>query len=234
MQKMSRLRALALLGGLAMAGPLHAGFEVVLSPPDVLLTGMTPGSSASLVAMARHMDEEGISIVTPRQEILADADSDGQEDFALGGEAPLKSIWFGVEMTTGAAWATTPADFPLTEIEAGKVVLLTQGSSSSLQVGLLFAHLWLVRPGTGAWTVRAGDGADLDLQPAQEGQLEAAFSAFSPVASSPSPPASVAVGDWIVVIDPDEMTLYTGKVEAGTSVTSPLRLQPVSWQGVRP
>ncbi len=217
---------LAALGSPALAGP-----SLTFSTPNVVFGNLTPGSTAILVAVSRDTDE-GIAIVKPLDEVLTDGDSDGVAVLDLGGDPVLRSIWVGIDLSSGEATVATPPDFPLTQMPEALVTLSAKPTGDEVTVGRLYVQAWWIRPGVGAWGLAQGDGGTLDQTADGDGQVAMRVSTMEAVGGGPLPGESAAAGDWVVVIDPRTMELYTGKVEASTSATAPLRLRPIVWPGV--
>ncbi|HEX4954533.1 MAG TPA: hypothetical protein VF017_14165 [Thermoanaerobaculia bacterium] len=209
----------------ALAAP-----TLTFATPNVVLSGLSPGGSAILLALSRDTDE-GIAIVKPVDEALADGDSDGVVTLDLGGDPVLRSIWVGIDLATGDGAVATPPEFPLAYLADPLVSLDVKPTGDEVRVARLYVQAWWVRPGVGAWGLAQGDGGALDQTVDGDGQVAMQISTMEAVGGTPPPGESAAAGDWVVVIDPRTMELYTGEVEAGTSATAPLRLRPVVLPG---
>jgi hypothetical protein len=75
------------------------------------------------------------------------------------------------------------------------------------------AEILVVRPGTGAWTLRLGDGGPADEDGAADGRLEAALDRMAPLAGSPPPPSTFQKDDVVLVLDPNLLEMTLVKVE---------------------
>ncbi|HRC86477.1 MAG TPA: hypothetical protein PK413_12785, partial [Thermoanaerobaculia bacterium] len=62
--------------GLAWVPQLYAGSAVTLSTNEVAITGLAPGGTGVLIAVARELSE-GIATVVVRDGLLPDTDGDG-------------------------------------------------------------------------------------------------------------------------------------------------------------
>ena len=205
-----RVRFLAcclLLGpSLAAAGPPAISFE----PAAAVVHGITPKGQAVWFSVAREISRRATTVV-PRYRIEQDADGDGAVRFELEQEVPLRSIWFAVDLTTGETAVATPEGFPKLEKDLpGKAI---PAALNRLDLERHFAYLLLVRPGVGAWTLRAGDGGESDEDREPDGTLRAALANLVPVAENgPPPPERFSPKDVLLIIDPDRMEYSTVRI----------------------
>ena len=210
---MRALRAAGLLGaGLLLLPALASAAPPVLSfePQAVLAQGVTPKGKVVWFSIAREISRQATTIV-PRLDILADDDGDGAVRFPLDRDVPLRSIWCAVDLASGDVALATPEGFPLLEKDwPGGAI---PAALNRLDLARSFAYLVAVRPGVGAWTLRAGDGGASDEDGEADGNLRAALARFTPVAASPAVPEHLAPGDLLIVIDPNRMEIL--KVRMG-------------------
>ncbi|MES1243844.1 MAG: hypothetical protein ABUT39_19720 [Acidobacteriota bacterium] len=182
----------------AMAAPV-----LTFEPQAVAASGITPKGRVVWFSIAREISRRAATIV-PRIELAADEDGDGQVRFDLGRDVPLRSIWFAVDLETGEAGVAAPEDFGLQEAELPARAI--PAALNGLDLDRRFIYALLVRPGAGAWVLRAGDGSALDEDGAPDGTLRARLASFTGLGPSPLPsPTHVSARDLLLVIDPNRM-----------------------------
>lgn len=176
---------------------------LTLEPRAVAASGITPKGRVVWFSIAREISRRAATIV-PRIELVADEDGDGNVRFDLGQDVPLRSIWFAVDLETGEAGVTAPEDFGLQEAEFPARAI--PAALNGLDLERRFLYAVLVRPGAGAWMLRAGDGGALDEDGAADGTLRARLASFTGLGPSPLPPPThVSARDLLLVIDPNRM-----------------------------
>lgn len=176
---------------------------VTLEPQAVVASGVTPKGRVVWFSIAREISRRAATIV-PRIELVADEDGDGKVRLDLGQAVPLRSIWFAVDLETGEAGVTAPEDFGLQEAELP--VRAIPAALNGLDLDRRFIYALLVRPGAGAWVLRAGDGGALDEDGTADGTLRARLASFTGLGPSPlAPPTHVSARDLLLVIDPNRM-----------------------------
>ncbi|MES1244511.1 MAG: hypothetical protein ABUT39_23095 [Acidobacteriota bacterium] len=183
----------------AFGAPPALTFE----PRAVVASGLTPGGRMVWFGVAREIERRAARIV-PRIGQAADGDRDGKVRLDLGQDVPPRSIWFAVDLETGEAGVAAPEGFPLLETELpGRAI---PAALNRLDLDRRLVYLLLVRPGVGAWTLRAGDGGASDEDGEPDGTLRAVLSRFEGLGPSPtSAPGRLSPRDLLLVIDPDRM-----------------------------
>lgn len=199
-----RISLFFLLLTVASGAPASAASPVVaIEPQAVTASGVTPKGRVVWFSIAREISRRAATIV-PRIELLTDEDGDGKVRFDLGQDVPLRSIWFAVDLETGEAGVAAPEDFGLQEAEFPARAI--PAALNGLDLERRFLYAVLVRPGAGAWMLRAGDGGALDEDGAADGTLRARLASFTGLGSSPLPPPThVSARDLLLVIDPNRM-----------------------------
>jgi hypothetical protein len=190
---------------LLLAAPLRAAEppQISFEADAVVATGTSPKGQTVWFSVAREISRQSTKIV-PHYEIGSDDDGDGMVRLELGKEVPLRSIWFAVDLATGETSVATPPDFPLLEVDLpGKAI---PAALNRLELQHRFAYLLLVRPGVGAWLLRAGDGGESDEDGEPDGTLRAALSSLTPIEEGgPPPPERFSPKDVLLIIDPERM-----------------------------
>ena len=202
-------------------GPVRAGVLAILllalsssagaaAPPVVTLerqavvaSGLTPKGRAVWFSVAREISRRAAAIV-PRILLVTDEDGDGKVRLDLDKDVPLQSIWFAVDLETGQAGVTAPEGFDLQEAALPARAIPAALNGLDLDRRVLYAVL--IRPGAGAWMLRAGDGGASDDDGEPDGTLRARLASFQGLGASPlPPPARVTARDLLLVIDPNRM-----------------------------
>lgn len=204
MPRIFRPCPLALLGFLllplgAMALPPRISFE----PDAVVADGITPKGRVVWFSIARVVEQRSAAIV-PRIELVTEDDGDGKVRYDLPDGVPVRSIWFAVDLATGEAGVAAPEEFGLEEGQISARAVSASFGRFELDRG--FVYLVLVRPGVGAWRLRAGDGGAYDEDGEPDGTLRAPFAGLEGIGDDPlPPPLSLAPRDLLLVIDPNRM-----------------------------
>lgn len=158
-----------------------------------------------------HETEDYMTLVR-REEILEDTDQDGIYELDLGRPVPFASVWVAIDLATGESAFAAPEGLPVRELSiAPKLIPATL---DRLDVPLSMAEVLLVRPATGAWGLRVGDGGASDEDGSQDGTLRAALASLWSVGDSPAPPGKVATGDVVVVLEPQTLNLLIVRLGA--------------------
>jgi hypothetical protein len=190
---------LALSSSSAAAAPP----AVSLEPQAVVASGLTPRGRVVWFSIAREISRRAATIV-PRILLVTDDDGDGKVRLELGKDVPLQSIWFAVDLETGQAGVTAPEGFDLQEADLPARAI--PAALNGLDLDRRFLYAILIRPGAGAWMLRAGDGGASDDDGEPDGTLRARLASFKGLGASPqAPPTRVAARDLLLVIDPNRM-----------------------------
>jgi hypothetical protein len=204
------MKALASVCLLLLAVPAAAASPALSFESNAVVAGgVTPQGRVVWFSIAREISRRAATIV-PRVELQTDIDGDGKVRLELGGEVPLRSIWFAVDLETGEAGVAAPEGFPLLEAQMpGRAI---PAALNRLDLERRFVYLLLVRPGVGAWTLRAGDGGASDEDGQPDGTLRATLADLTTAGDGPPPPAHVSPGDLLLVIDPNRMTFLRARI----------------------
>ncbi len=204
MPRIFRTCPLALLGFLllplgARAVPPVLSFE----PGAVVADGVTPKGRVVWFSIARVIERRSATIV-PRIALVTEDDGDGKVRFELPDGVPVRSIWFAVDLETGEAGVAAPEELGLQEGQLSSRAVST--ALGRFDLDRRFVYLVLVRPGVGAWMLRAGDGGASDEDGEPDGTLRAPLARLEGIGGDPlPPPLSLAPRDLLLVIDPNRM-----------------------------
>nr|HRC87804.1 hypothetical protein [Thermoanaerobaculia bacterium] len=152
-------------------------------------------------------------------------------------EPALQSVWLGFDLATPEPTAAVPSGFSIQAADSKAVDLVAKPAADELVIQLPYAQVWWSRPGLGVWAGRFGDGGEGDLETGVDGVIGVDLGSLVALGSSGTAPAKAQAGDWVVVIDPGSLALYTAQVVAtspGNSGQEALTLAPVQLGEVTP
>lgn len=204
----------AALGREASAAP-----EIVLTFEEaaVVAAGLTPGGEAAFFSVSR--EPQGYYQRVVRRSGLETVDSFGEARFEpQEGAVPPKSVWAVADVASGAFEVGAPEGFLLQEIpfpgnafEVGAPGLVNRLRHTFTDVDLL-----LVRPGVGAWRLRASDTGPRDRDGVDDDRSVTAPEDATPIAADPEtappPPDRYAEDDVLVVINPRDLRFYAARL----------------------
>lgn len=206
--------SVALLAFLFLTLPLAADNPQALTATldaTHVTVGLRPGSQIVLLGVTLQVER---NMLTRRQfsELLTDDDGDGTVTFAPLGGVAFRSIWVAVDLNSGANVVAAPEEFELTNETIASADL--QFDANNLIAGLeqhrRSVELLVVRPGDGAWVLRATDGGALDQDQLRNGQLTIAFADAQPLDSSfTSAPSTLRGADVVIAFDPVKLQVRT-------------------------
>ncbi len=193
-----------------IACPVLAAPSITQVPKGLSAQGITPGGRAIWWSVAYEHPDSFVTVVQ-RLEEKVDDDLDGTVAFGYDGELPDTSLWLVVDVATGTYGTFAPVDFGVTETALPPEAAQSTAGRGPVDEFLEAAHplidVLLVRPGQGAWELRAGDGADADQDGGIEGEIRFAIDGMSPVGATAAPPARYADGDRLLSIDLEHLEL---------------------------
>ena len=185
-------------------------FRLAVETDALVVTGATASGQVVFFGVAREIAPDDVVEVVPRTEIRTDDDGDGRVAFPLGGPIALRSAWAAVDLASGDFDAAAPEGFLMKKVNfRGRGVGRRADGRDSVMDARGLAEILVVRPKTGAWTLRLGDGGPSDGDGTADGRLEAILERMEPLAGSPRPPQTFQKDDVVLVLDPNllEMTL---------------------------
>jgi hypothetical protein len=203
------------LGALALV-TVHAGdaagpFRLTIGPDALVVSEATARGKVVFLGITREIAPDDVVEINRRLEVVADEDGDGQ--VKLDQPMVQRSMWVAVDLATGDLDSASPEGFRLNKVNwRGRGVTNRPDGRDSVEDARAFAEVLVVRPGTGAWILRLGDGSPEDADGAPDGRLEAALDRMTPLADSPAPPQRFQRDDVVVLMDPHKMEMTLAKV----------------------
>ena len=176
-------------------------------------SGVMPQGRVVLLGVTREIGEDDFPVVRRHLEVLADEDGDGTVRFPLEQGVPLRSLWAVADLASGDFDAAAPEDFGLRRVNwRGRGLERRQDGKDAVEDRRSLVELLVVRPQTGAWALRVGDGGESDGDGVIDGRLQGVFDQMTPLAGSPEPPSEFAKDDLVVALDPSAMEITLVKV----------------------
>lgn len=195
------LVVLLLAGTVAKAGTPPKNLRLTMSGDSFRVEKANPMSEIILVG--HEISSSGYSPVYRRVYREATTDAAGVASIDLGRPVADVSFWLAFDVSTGAYGALTARGQKLRdgELPSNRLKKDSGGKLKRLELPLDYVYILVVRPGTGAWELVAGDGAEGDT----DGNLNGVISIDSPkMRSRKKAPAMDAYedGDVLVVFVP--------------------------------
>jgi hypothetical protein len=203
------LSLLTLSAAAAGAAPLR----ITLEKNAVAASGVLPQGRVVLLGVTREIGEDDFPVVRRHLEVLTDEDGDGTVRLPLEQGVPLRSLWAVADLASGDFDAAAPEDFGLRRVNwRGRGLERRQDGKDAVEDRRSLVELLVVRPQSGAWALRVGDGGDTDGDGAIDGRLQGVLDQMKPLAGSPQPPSEFEKDDLVVALDPSAMEITLIKV----------------------
>jgi hypothetical protein len=226
----SARRALLALGLLIVLSPGAASAVTPVSlssgasaPPELAITfeesavlaaDLTPDGEALFFSLARIPLGYTQRVERRVESLPVDALGEASYEIEVGGPVPEKSVWAVVDLSSGAFAIAAPGSFFLDEspVPGNAFEVGAPGLLNRFRHTFPWVDMVLVRPGVGAWTLRASDGGGQDRDGTANGRTVTALEDAEPVGVSPEPPDRFQEDDVLVVIDPRELRFYATRL----------------------
>ena len=181
---------------------------------EVLAAELTPGGDAVFWSVGR--EPLGYVQRVVRHQGVEVVDALGEARFTPEtGAVLLKSVWAVAEVATGAVAIAAPPGFVLREIPfpGNGFAVGAPGRVNRLRHPKSSLDLLMIRPGVGAWRLRAQDTGLADHDGEDDDQVMTDLDDLEPFdPAGPQPPERYARDDVIVVIDPHDLTYYATRL----------------------
>lgn len=215
---MRSVPVLALLLFLSSSAALAAP-QVTFDAQSLVASGLTPGGEAVWLGVSRELDG-WVTKVVHWQGRVKDDDGDGVVTLELGEPVPPASAWVVIDLASGEMGLAAPEGSPAAEVPfpPDGIQVGADGPQGVVPDRFLDARsqlsLLVVRPGTGAWWERLGDGGEADDDGQTDGVVTASLEKLPALGDGGPAPAHLAAGDLVVAIDPDRLELYATRLSA--------------------
>ncbi|MGN6184317.1 MAG: hypothetical protein ACTHQM_11755 [Thermoanaerobaculia bacterium] len=214
MRVLSFLMFILLCAGALNAAQPPANLQIELAPARVSMTGVTPGGKVIVFAVTLQ-SERGMQTLRRFEQVMVDDDRNGIVVLDPNGGVPLRSIWTAVDLASGAKAIRVPAGFDLNDrqIDAREFRKDPAGVLDAFFQEALSLDFLLVRPGAGAWQLRAREGGSRDGDRARDGKLSVVFEDAQPMDTDfGKAPKHLKAGDVLIAIDPGRLELMTATI----------------------
>jgi hypothetical protein len=205
-----------------IATPLFRAAEAS-APPELLVSfeeaavlavELTPGGDAVFWSVGR--EPLGAVQRVVRHHGLAVVDALGEARFEPEtGSVLLKSVWAVSDVATGAFAISAPPGFVLREIPfpGNGFAVGAPGRVNRLRHPKSSLDLLMIRPGVGAWRLRAHDTGAKDRDGKDDDRVMTDLDDLEPFdPAGPEPAERFARGDVVVVVDPHDLTYYATRL----------------------
>lgn len=172
----------------------------------------SPGGRVVLYSSALS-SLDGVIVERTAARMLEDPNHDGVFNFLA--TIPFRSVWISVDFLTGEYAVGSRTGFAIRplRLDLGNLKSDQEGVIGIFDREQLAADMLIVRPGKGAWRIRAFEGGigDADLQ--RNGKLSLPAESAKPVdGTNDPPPKRLKQGDVIALIDPMRLEVFVGTV----------------------
>jgi len=193
-----------------------ADLEITFEEAAVVASHLSPGGDAVFFSVAR--EPQGYYNRIVRRSGVEVVDALGQARFEVAeGEVPLKSVWVVADVASGGVSVAAPEGFVLQEVPfpSRAFEVGAPGVVNRLRHAAEEVDLFMIRPGEGAWSLRAWDRSPRDRDDEDDDQVVTSLEDLEPV-TEPGlpPPGRYGAGDVIVVINPRDLTYYATRLLA--------------------
>jgi hypothetical protein len=134
---------------------------------------------------------------------LADDNADGVVVWTFTGPIPPRSVWFAVDMTSGASAAEALPGYPAERMDLGTDHLKNEvgGEIPTLAAAGSLVDFVVVRPGTGIWSAMVGSRGPAD-EGAEDGKVTISTFKLTPrLDTAPTAPTKLKKGDVVFIIN---------------------------------
>lgn len=208
------LCAVAVALSLHAAQPQPAGLGITAAGRTITVSNATARGPVFIAGYMRIPDRW--AAVDSRHQAALTAGSDGAVSLELTTDIAEQSMFVAIDVTTGAyaAVAGSPR-FPLRALTLpdGDIKTDKNGDIKKIELHLPYAYVVVVQAGVGAWEVTTGDGGTSDGDQKLDGKIDLDVEAMKPLGSAATPPKKLKKGDLVLVLDPQQMAFFAGRVK---------------------
>jgi hypothetical protein len=187
---------------------------VTFEEAAVVAAGLTPGGEAvfwsvgrePLGSVQRVVRHQGVEVVDAQGEARFEPET---------GAVLLKSVWAVADLSTGAVAIGAPLGFVLREIPfpGNGFAVGAPGRVNRLRHPKSALDLLMIRPGVGAWRLRAHDTSAKDRDGEDDDRVLTDLDDLEPFdPGGPEPPERYLRDDVLVVLDPHDLAFYSTRL----------------------
>lgn len=195
-------------------GPdLARGLQLSATGHEIRVSGANAGGTVVLVGIARE-PLAGAARVESWVRTLTDDDGDGSVVLEIGREVPVKSAWSAIDLASGNAGVAVAEGLALEIVRPGVAGFELDPTTQApvIRLDRKTIQFLLVRPGVGAWALKAYDGGAGDLGNSEEGipdgWLRVDPRQFTPLRADFGEFPGLSAQDWIGAIDERRLTIF--------------------------
>lgn len=190
-----------------------APFRVTLEADAVVVSGVTAKGKAALLGVTRVIGEDDYPTAKRHLEVLADEDGDGTIRYPMASGVPVRSVWAVVDLASGDHDSVAPEKLGERRVNwRGRGLERRSDGRDAVEDRRTLLELLVVRPGTGAWALRVGDGQETDGDGRIDGRLAGVLDEMKPLGDAPPPPSVFEKDDVVLALDPSAMEITLVKV----------------------
>ena len=187
--------------------------SLMISDSGIVISNVTKGGDVVLFSCTRGTRDRRIH-VQPLASMLNDDDRDGTVSVSRADGVPIRSVWIAVDYTSGSTATGAHPMFPLLVSTIGEEMFRKNAAGEIAEL----VHeqprlvLLLVRPGQGAWLLRAFDGGEGDRDGTASGKLSLFFEDARSITGKDKAPKGVKKDDVVVAIDPGHLDVFLSRI----------------------
>ena len=181
---------------------------------ESVLVAVDPGARVVLFSSSIR-SSGGILGQVSDARVLADEDRDGVIRHRPRHGVAYRSLWVAIDLASGVQGFASPAAAlrRLASIHPSQLRRDAEGVLGVFDREQLRGDMVIVRPGEGAWRVRALEGGGSDADHVRNGKLSLAPGDAVAVEGTSPPPKKLKRRDVIALIDPDRLELILVEVD---------------------
>ena len=176
--------------------------SLAFSDHSISVRGTLPSQPVLLFGLAREA-RNYITRIQPYEKQLLDASGSGQVSYDFNRAGSWRSIWLAVDLTSGAAIAGAPPEYPTTNVPlTGKELKKDVGGEiAQIVADGSMVQFVVVRPGIGVWGELAFSQSSLD-EGTDNNKVTLSVSKLQPMAGTTAAvPKKLKKGDVVFVLD---------------------------------
>jgi len=176
--------------------------SLTFTPDTVVVSG--GGRSHEIVLLGIGISRFGRAPLLTR-ELLTQSGIDGDVTFTPR-QIPERSIWIAVDVNDGSHGMATPSGAAPPALQVGDNEW--RGGRADVDIAREYLEVLLVRPGTGAWALRASEGGSKDADGRHDGVLKLRLANMERIAGEAGGPPVATPRDLLIAVDPQTLQYF--------------------------